>query len=147
MGLGRDAENPPLELSHALGLTIRVIVITYRWEKSGKLLLANARLAFLDKTYLDPRNNSCVLACLVALRPRPRHKRVFLPLQDQTTTLQQLFNNSPSATSCPTIANMGVQDVLSRKTGVIVGDDVLRLFEYAREHGFALPAIVRPCPP
>ncbi|KAF5686547.1 fructose-bisphosphate class II, partial [Fusarium globosum] len=25
---------------------------------------------------------------------------------------------------------MGVQEVLSRKTGVIVGDDVLRLFEY-----------------
>ena len=39
---------------------------------------------------------------------------------------------------------MGVQDVLSRKTGVIVGDDVLRLFEYAREKQFAIPAIVRP---
>lgn len=37
---------------------------------------------------------------------------------------------------------MGAQDVLSRKTGVIVGDDVLRLFEYAREHKFAIPAIV-----
>jgi fructose-bisphosphate aldolase class II len=36
---------------------------------------------------------------------------------------------------------MGVQDVLSRKTGVIVGDDVLRLFEYAREKQFAIPAI------
>ncbi|KAK2681408.1 Fructose-bisphosphate aldolase, class-II [Fusarium oxysporum f. sp. vasinfectum] len=36
---------------------------------------------------------------------------------------------------------MGVQEVLSRKTGVIVGDDVLRLFEYAREHKFAIPAI------
>jgi fructose-bisphosphate aldolase, class II len=36
---------------------------------------------------------------------------------------------------------MGVQDVLSRKTGVIVGDDVLRLFEYARENKFAIPAI------
>jgi len=30
---------------------------------------------------------------------------------------------------------------LSRKTGVIVGDDVLALFEYAREHKFAIPAI------
>jgi fructose-bisphosphate aldolase class II len=30
---------------------------------------------------------------------------------------------------------------LSRKTGVIVGDDVLRLFEYAREKQFAIPAI------
>lgn len=38
---------------------------------------------------------------------------------------------------------MGAQDVLTRKTGVIVGDDVLRLFEYARENEFAIPAIVR----
>ena len=30
---------------------------------------------------------------------------------------------------------------LSRKTGVIVGDDVLALFEYAREKKFAIPAI------
>jgi hypothetical protein len=37
---------------------------------------------------------------------------------------------------------MGAQDNLSRKTGVIVGDDVLRLFEYAREKQFAIPAIV-----
>ncbi|KAH8762556.1 hypothetical protein F5883DRAFT_117082 [Diaporthe sp. PMI_573] len=36
---------------------------------------------------------------------------------------------------------MGVQDVLSRKSGVIVGDDVLALFKYAREHEFAIPAI------
>ncbi|KAJ4420744.1 Fructose-bisphosphate aldolase 1 [Gnomoniopsis sp. IMI 355080] len=36
---------------------------------------------------------------------------------------------------------MGVQDVLSRKTGVIYGDDVLALFKYAREHEFAIPAI------
>lgn len=36
---------------------------------------------------------------------------------------------------------MGVQDVLSRKSGVIVGDDVLALFKYAREHQFAIPAI------
>lgn len=38
---------------------------------------------------------------------------------------------------------MGLTDVLSRKSGVIVGDDVLRLFEYAREKQFAVPAIVR----
>ena len=38
---------------------------------------------------------------------------------------------------------MGVTDVLSRKSGVIVGDDVLALFKYAREHKFAMPAIVR----
>lgn len=36
---------------------------------------------------------------------------------------------------------MGAQDVLSRKTGVIVGDDVLALFEYARKNQFAIPAI------
>lgn len=37
---------------------------------------------------------------------------------------------------------MGVLEKLSRKTGVIVGDDVLRLFEYAQEKQFAIPAIV-----
>jgi len=37
---------------------------------------------------------------------------------------------------------MGAQDVLTRKTGVIVGDDVLKLFKYAQEHKFAIPAIV-----
>jgi len=36
---------------------------------------------------------------------------------------------------------MGVLEKLSRKKGVIVGDDVLRLFEYAQEHNFAIPAI------
>ncbi|KAG5296715.1 fructose 1,6-biphosphate aldolase [Histoplasma ohiense] len=36
---------------------------------------------------------------------------------------------------------MSVKDVLSRKTGVIVGDDVLRLFEHAHEKGYAIPAI------
>jgi len=33
------------------------------------------------------------------------------------------------------------QSVLKRKTGVIVGDDVLALFNYAQEHKFAIPAI------
>ena len=37
---------------------------------------------------------------------------------------------------------MGATDVLSRKSGVIVGDDVLNLFKYAKEHKFAIPAIV-----
>lgn len=37
---------------------------------------------------------------------------------------------------------MGALEKLSRKSGVIVGDDVLHLFEYAREKGFAIPAIV-----
>lgn len=36
---------------------------------------------------------------------------------------------------------MGVQDVLKRKTGVIVGDDVKALFDYAQKEGFAIPAI------
>ncbi|KAF2145163.1 uncharacterized protein K452DRAFT_265846 [Aplosporella prunicola CBS 121167] len=36
---------------------------------------------------------------------------------------------------------MGCQDVLSRKTGVIYGDDVLKLFKYCQEHKFAIPAI------
>ncbi|EFE43083.1 hypothetical protein TRV_02153 [Trichophyton verrucosum HKI 0517] len=36
---------------------------------------------------------------------------------------------------------MGVQEVLSRKTGVIVGDDVLRLFEHAQQNTFAIPAV------
>jgi fructose-bisphosphate aldolase class II len=39
------------------------------------------------------------------------------------------------------------QSVLKRKTGVIVGDDVLALFNYAQEHKFAIPAIVRPATP
>jgi len=36
---------------------------------------------------------------------------------------------------------MGVQDVLSRKSGVIVGEDVRALFKYAQEKQFAIPAI------
>ncbi|CDR42635.1 CYFA0S10e00540g1_1 [Cyberlindnera fabianii] len=36
---------------------------------------------------------------------------------------------------------MGVQEVLKRKSGVIVGDDVKALFDYAQEKGFAIPAI------
>jgi len=36
---------------------------------------------------------------------------------------------------------MGVLDVLSRKSGVIVGDDVLRLLTHAKEHKYAIPAI------
>jgi len=35
---------------------------------------------------------------------------------------------------------MGVTDILKRKTGVIVGDDVLKLFNYAQEKEFAIPA-------
>lgn len=32
-------------------------------------------------------------------------------------------------------------DNLSRKKGVLYGDDVLKLFNYAQEHKFAIPAI------
>jgi fructose-bisphosphate aldolase class II len=37
---------------------------------------------------------------------------------------------------------MGVKDVLSRKEGVIVGDDVLALFKHAQENNYAIPAVV-----
>jgi len=36
---------------------------------------------------------------------------------------------------------MGAKDVLSRKTGVIVGDDVLALFNDCKKRGYAIPAI------
>jgi len=36
---------------------------------------------------------------------------------------------------------MGAQEVISRKTGVIVGEDVRKLFKYAQEKNFAIPAI------
>ncbi|SCV03637.1 LAME_0H12024g1_1 [Lachancea meyersii CBS 8951] len=36
---------------------------------------------------------------------------------------------------------MGVLEVLKRKSGVIVGEDVKALFDYATEHKFAIPAI------
>jgi len=36
---------------------------------------------------------------------------------------------------------MGVESVLARKTGVIVGEDVRKLFKYAQENKFAIPAI------
>ena len=60
-------------------------------------------------------------------------------------SIHSLSNNLPDQNNS-TIANMGAQDVLSRKTGVIVGDDVLALFKYAQEHKFAIPAIVSPRP-
>ncbi|KAL1610335.1 Fructose-bisphosphate aldolase 1 [Paraconiothyrium brasiliense] len=36
---------------------------------------------------------------------------------------------------------MGAKDVLSRKAGVITGDDVLKLFQHAKENNYAIPAI------
>jgi fructose-bisphosphate aldolase class II len=36
---------------------------------------------------------------------------------------------------------MGATDALSRKAGVITGDDVLNLFKHAQEHKYAIPAI------
>lgn len=33
------------------------------------------------------------------------------------------------------------QSILTRKTGVIVGDDVLKLFQYAQKKNFAIPAV------
>lgn len=59
-------------------------------------------------------------------------------------TLYNRFLTSFPEQISTTTAIMGAQDVLSRKTGVIVGDDVLALFKYAQEHKFAIPAIVSP---
>lgn len=56
-------------------------------------------------------------------------------------TTHDLFNPTLKANPPQSINKMGAQDVLSRKAGVIVGDDVLALFKYAREHEFAIPAI------
>ena len=42
---------------------------------------------------------------------------------------------------------MGVLEQLSRKSGVIVGDDVLRLFQHAKANKYAIPAIVSSQPP
>lgn len=36
---------------------------------------------------------------------------------------------------------MTVYDILKRKTGVIVGEDVYNLFKYAQDHKFALPSV------
>lgn len=36
---------------------------------------------------------------------------------------------------------MGCTEVLKRKVGVIVGDDVRNLFKYAQKHKFAIPAV------
>jgi hypothetical protein len=38
-------------------------------------------------------------------------------------------------------ANHHTQQVLSRKSGVITGDDVLALFQHAKDNGYAIPAI------
>lgn len=38
-------------------------------------------------------------------------------------------------------ANHHAQQVLSRKSGVITGDDVLKLFQHAKDNGYAIPAI------
>ena len=40
-----------------------------------------------------------------------------------------------------TIADHHVQQVLSRKAGVLTGDDVFKLFQHAKDNGYAIPAI------
>jgi Fructose-bisphosphate aldolase class-II len=57
------------------------------------------------------------------------------------STLHGSLKPSESVTSPFSFFIMGVKDVLTRKTGVIVGDDVLNLFKYAQEKNFAIPAI------
>ncbi|MCJ1329061.1 Fructose-bisphosphate aldolase 1 [Thelotrema lepadinum] len=36
---------------------------------------------------------------------------------------------------------MGVTDILSRKSGVIVGEDIYNLFKHCQKHNFAIPAV------
>lgn len=43
--------------------------------------------------------------------------------------------------SCRITANLHAHQVLSRKAGVITGDDVLKLFQHAKDEGYAIPAI------
>jgi hypothetical protein len=64
------------------------------------------------------------------------HHSTFPPSLDFTYYLILFFPRPPETTK-----NMA-QNILSRKTGVIVGDDVLNLFKYAQEKKFAIPAIV-----
>jgi len=74
-------------------------------------------------------------------------KSFFVDKQLTLHKFLQISSHLPSLTIfSPKTAIMGAKEVLSRKTGVIVGDDVLKLFNYAQEHKFAIPAIVR-CEP
>jgi fructose-bisphosphate aldolase, class II len=56
-------------------------------------------------------------------------------------TILQILSHEPKVPSTFEQAKMGAADNLSRKAGVIVGDDVLNLFKYAQQEGFAIPAI------
>ena len=72
--------------------------------------------------------------------PTPRESlNISLTLQRQSpnTFCDQLLLHNQSFQ----IKEKMAKNVLSRKTGVIVGDDVLHLFQYAQEKNFAIPAI------
>jgi hypothetical protein len=48
---------------------------------------------------------------------------------------------SPGTDSSRITTNNHARQVLSRKSGVITGDDVLKLFQHAKDNGYAIPAI------
>lgn len=73
----------------------------------------------------------------------PALENIVLDIKLTSYGVNRLFLETSIRTTSSQAAIMGVQDVLSRKTGVIVGDDVLKMFNYAQEHKFAIPAIVR----
>lgn len=56
------------------------------------------------------------------------------------TIITATTNTTTTITTTPNTNTMTL-DFLSRKTGVIVGDDVRKLFDYAHQKGFAIPAI------
>ena len=92
---------------------------------------------------------------LLSLRQVPTHRlRYFLISKTSPVILASRTQPTNSITSflhsCLSIILFFHQDntnkmataVLTRKTGVIVGDDVQKLFKYCHEKKFAIPAIV-----
>ena len=92
-----------------------------------------------------PRRCSHPTASVLCCSPRKNKNKsarrtrlsLFCPITDYPQDQKTSTSNPPHSTT-----TMGVLDVLTRKSGVIVGDDVLKLFNYAQEHNFAIPAIV-----
>ena len=109
-------------------------------EKLGKIL-ANYKPEIIGINHdVAPRSLSSLV---VGVGPcNTLKRRRLLPPQNRqrlhTDGTHASFIRWPLA-RFPTV--MGVKDVLSRKAGVIYGDDVLKLFNYAQEHNFAIPAI------
>lgn len=84
-------------------------------------------------------------ATTIGPSPKPRNS-TFHKYRSSPSCNSHLLSNhhrkTITITYYSTIANMGAKDVLSRKAGVIVGDDVLKLFNHAQENNYAIPAIV-----